>query len=86
MVNGKLVMAPVVFQRCVCSDDRRPPGAHKGHPRVGCSAAHLSDVLAWKKQVSLPLAMRMSLATNGEVPVAAFAKSVDDDFQSTGSR
>ena len=39
---------------------------------VGCSEPHLSEILSGKKTVSLKLAIRMSRATGGAVPVEAF--------------
>lgn len=40
---------------------------------VGCSRAHLSDILNWKKDPSLELAAKMSRATGGAVPMEGFA-------------
>jgi DNA-binding transcriptional regulator YdaS (Cro superfamily) len=38
---------------------------------VGCSEPHLSLILAGKRGLSVPLAKRISVATDGEVPVRA---------------
>ena len=39
---------------------------------VGCSEPHLSLVLQRKRGVSLKMALRLSAATNGEIPVDRF--------------
>lgn len=44
--------------------------------RVGCSEAHLSDLLSGRKMPSLQLAARMSAATLNAVPIDAFANRV----------
>lgn len=38
---------------------------------VGCSEPHLSLILAGKRGLSVKLAKRISVATNGELPVRA---------------
>jgi transcriptional regulator with XRE-family HTH domain len=40
--------------------------------QVGCSESHLADVLNGKKSASLALAVKMSRACCGAVPVEAF--------------
>lgn len=40
--------------------------------RMGVAQSHLSGILARKKQPSLALAIRLSQATSGKVPVEAF--------------
>ena len=38
---------------------------------VGCSEPHLSLILAGKRGLSVPLAKRISIRTQGEIPVQA---------------
>lgn len=42
---------------------------------VGCTEQHLSQILNGKKYASLNLAIRMSRATGGAVPIEAFGIS-----------
>lgn len=41
---------------------------------VGCSGAHLSDLLRRKKSASLRLAAKISRATGGAIPIDVFVK------------
>lgn len=42
---------------------------------VGCSESHLTLFLQGKRKISVPLAMRMSAATGGAVPLKALVSS-----------
>jgi transcriptional regulator with XRE-family HTH domain len=42
---------------------------------AGCSAAHLSNILAGRKEPSVGLASRLINLTGGTVPLDAFVKS-----------
>lgn len=43
--------------------------------KADCSAAHLRNIFAGRKEASLPLACRLSAISGGKVPVQAFLKS-----------
>ena len=45
---------------------------------VPCSDAHLRNIFAGRRGVSLRLAMRLSEVTGGAVPMEAFLKPVPD--------
>jgi len=39
---------------------------------AGCSLSHLANILARRKQASLPLARKLSAISGGAVPIEAF--------------